>query len=815
MKINELINNFTQEAKNCYYPNAYYTIFRKVISAINNYKLDVADETDEALRYFVNNLTFMYDSNVQTDEYRQQNGTIKQAKRFRPLSVAKDIKEDELYNKLLEAKKNQTPVKIEFSNNFHQLMKNIKYTFWNVRKEDVSKFIIALFEQIYNTQLAAGLVEGKPIQHVLWIQSANEGTGKSTALQDVVKEAKEAGLSAGTADYPSKRFADVDAYLTNHFNYIDDAFVRASDINNSIWQAIIRRGVLTQEKKNKDAVSRQMLPGGLIGLGNRSPLFDSDSFKIIQTIAVNLRNNSDDVDVVNKLVPEHSSDIFSILRINLSKREFCEAILNLLNNNKINNNNRINFDNSASHNNINDVVRSAILEKGLLEDCLEKVLDMDYKLDSISANDIMKYNGYNINEDKCYMPLRNKLLVAFEELKKAKIITLVKDPRHGVEYKKYNITALKDINWDSLYSTEELSLEEEIKATFNEYDKIEKALTPLFTPPAPDGNKPEKEIKENTNEIIINTVKEEPVKEDLTEDWEYMLDCLENSETEEEPITDEPIDEEPIFDTIPESNTTYKDQYQTAPTNRPEDQFELLNQCVGGRKQENIVCRRNFIFEVDHIDGLDNIDCLKWQIKRMKQLSNDGIINRAVFSGSKSIHCRITVNRLIETNEEYKYIWKQLNDTYFDGYADEACSNPNRLTRNPNGVRINKNGTKVQKLLYASNKVIDIADIKKKWSNYYRNVVEVNNIKKAMMAEHSPKKYETIEETVSHWKDGKGKEAVMACIDGTASYQEAQLALSSLRIYNYTWEELSRELSWVTNWDKKWRLHSFYENLVS
>lgn len=389
--------------------------------------------------------------------------------------------------------------------------------------------------------------------------------------------------------------------------------------------------------------------------------------------------------------------------------------------------------------------------------------------------------------------------------------TVVKKGSHGRESDGNAI-----INIETMNIPLELFDEGDIFTIPEVYEKINKYFK--ITPPTPDGNKPEEEPKEPTVntpvETPVNTVKE-TTTEDLTDEWEYMLDCLENSEKEEEIVNEEPVNTEPVFDTIPESNTTYRDQYQAAPTNRPEDQFELLNQCLGGRKQEDIICRRNFIFEVDHIPEMDNIECLKWQIKKMKQLSNEGIINRAVFSGSKSIHCRITVNRLIETNEEYKYIWKQLNDTYFDGYADEACSNPNRLTRNPNGVRINKDGTKgkIQKLLYSSNNVIDIADIKIKWNNYYRNVVEVNNIKKAMMAEHSPKRYETIEETVSHWKDGKGKEAVMACIDGTASYQEAINAISSLRIYNYTWEELSRELSWVTNWDKKWRLHSFYDSL--
>lgn len=320
------------------------------------------------------------------------------------------------------------------------------------------------------------------------------------------------------------------------------------------------------------------------------------------------------------------------------------------------------------------------------------------------------------------------------------------------------------------------------------YSKIDEYFG--VSSPSPDGNKPKEEHTDTPTEEIM--------------DIDTLLAEIDGNEATQAEA------EEPIFDTIPESNTTYKDQYQSNPTNNPADQFELLNQCIGGRKKEDVVCRRNFIFEVDHIDGMNSHDCLVWQLRRMKQLSEEGVINRAVFSGSKSIHCRITVNRLIETDEEYKYIWKQLNDIYFDGYADKACANPNRLTRNPNGKR--DNGV-IQKMIYSSTAVIDIADIKQRWQSYYRNTIQINNIKKAMMVDYSPKRYDSIEETVSHWKDGTGKDAVMACINGTADYHEAQIALLALHNYNYTWEEISRELSWVTNWDKKWRLRSYYEHM--
>jgi hypothetical protein len=130
-------------------------------------------------------------------------------------------------------------------------------------------------------------------------------------------------------------------------------------------------------------------------------------------------------------------------------------------------------------------------------------------------------------------------------------------------------------------------------------------------------------------------------------------------------------------------------------------EFVTINKLIDGSKtakDENIETYNSFIFEIDNED-------LDTQKERAKKLFDEGIVNRAVYSGGKSIHCRITLSNPPDNKEEYKYIWKKLNETYFENKADSACSNPARLTRMPNAVR-SSNGKK-QERLHLSNRTLD------------------------------------------------------------------------------------------------------------
>jgi hypothetical protein len=129
-------------------------------------------------------------------------------------------------------------------------------------------------------------------------------------------------------------------------------------------------------------------------------------------------------------------------------------------------------------------------------------------------------------------------------------------------------------------------------------------------------------------------------------------------------------------------------------------EFVTINKLVDGSKTAkdiNVETYRNFVFEIDNED-------IESQIERATQLFQNKIVNRVVHSGGKSMHCRISLTDEPDNKEEYKFVWKLLNEKYFENKADSSCSNPARLTRMPNAKR--SNGVK-QKRLFLSNELLD------------------------------------------------------------------------------------------------------------
>lgn len=123
-------------------------------------------------------------------------------------------------------------------------------------------------------------------------------------------------------------------------------------------------------------------------------------------------------------------------------------------------------------------------------------------------------------------------------------------------------------------------------------------------------------------------------------------------------------------------------------------QFEVLNELKddSSATDHNVAQLTRFLFECD-------TKSYAWQLHNAN-LHND-VICRAVFSGGKSLHCIIELDEPCQSIEEYKDIWAFFNSYYFDNAADNACSNPARLTRTPGAKRI---GTWVtQKLVFENN----------------------------------------------------------------------------------------------------------------
>lgn len=269
------------------------------------------------------------------------------------------------------------------------------------------------------------------------------------------------------------------------------------------------------------------------------------------------------------------------------------------------------------------------------------------------------------------------------------------------------------------------------------------------------------------------------------------------------------------------SNAVYKDEFSSGifPTAKTKDyQFECLNplkttsfakemgisekeatkeqlkENLKTRKDLNVASMRNFIFECDETS-------LKEQLKRISFLAkNKHIVNRVVFSGNKSFHCRITINKDPEDISHYKWLWNKLNNKYFAGTADRACSNPSRLTRKPNGVRIKNGKTIVQRLVFEdSSNILDVSCFDIEWENEKSRRRWLELTKETHQYQREPKNALIINELESMSESSQEKEQwqrawALAQNDGSLSYQEAASAVSYLGCLGYTADDIIQQI---------------------
>lgn len=179
-----------------------------------------------------------------------------------------------------------------------------------------------------------------------------------------------------------------------------------------------------------------------------------------------------------------------------------------------------------------------------------------------------------------------------------------------------------------------------------------------------------------------NPIEQIPADWEIKEDNVFGFDC----------------DDLPVADGI-----TYDNQYATQPTNNNNAEFETLNPVEGGRKNIDCTSLKNYLIEVDdlNVNTDDENELYNAHFNAyIKDLIYNGEINRVVYSGNKSFHCRVTLPYEAESIEEYKFNFNKIADIIKEKYninIDRQCNNPARLTRKPNGIRSNG---KVQHLYY-------------------------------------------------------------------------------------------------------------------
>lgn len=184
----------------------------------------------------------------------------------------------------------------------------------------------------------------------------------------------------------------------------------------------------------------------------------------------------------------------------------------------------------------------------------------------------------------------------------------------------------------------------------------------------------------------------------------------------------------PEFD-VPSGYLYFEDKYHNGIATSPSEktQYECLNKMYGKFDNngefhltiDNVASMKNLLFEIDDLPISDQLLYLDIRTPAFY------IINRAVFSGGKSIHFRVSLNKEPENEEHYKFIWNFINNKYFNGAADTQCSNPNRLTRCPGAFRDDETHKHIYQRDLTKRDMVDhifdINECKSEWDNEKKN----------------------------------------------------------------------------------------------
>lgn len=125
-----------------------------------------------------------------------------------------------------------------------------------------------------------------------------------------------------------------------------------------------------------------------------------------------------------------------------------------------------------------------------------------------------------------------------------------------------------------------------------------------------------------------------------------------------------------------------------------------------------------FLYEFDSVP-------LEEQYEILERLIKINVLQRAVFSGSKSIHFIIEINIKSQPTDkmEYRYLHRYIAEQLGLTKCDMQCIDPSRLTRAPN-VKRKSNGS-IQTLLYYNNAArFPIPD---GWRRSYKNSMAISD----------------------------------------------------------------------------------------
>ena len=615
------------------------------------------------------------------------------------------------------------------------VIKELKKAAWMITGEDVPKFFNAL---VNTAKVMNGTDKTTENQKSYWIVSPVKGGGKTTLTDSIFDGFEKDGYICKKLGMPEKEWPDLRPFANCHFAVVND-ISKAPDYD--VFKALTRRETFDSRIRCVGLVSTK--PRAAIwGSSNYNAPFETDRGSVtINTVGLTVEA--------------------------FGKTQLGQTILN--------NAKTADLSGISIFSHISSALPSGLFEKNETKNVSEvekkytkiaKIKGIDVLINLIENYVI--YNPENAKENLKKMTLNKLRKDSYFTISEAqfslvdRVLESIREIDGGLvsrgkkngewKYTSWNLSELSDITTEILEGDEEtITPEEEIKENQEVWDKI----IALFENNTPTDTTPKKE---------------------MTDDEAFAaFDKLCNEQMQ-------------LFNTIDEPVGTYKDCYQTLPTNNDDDEFETVNPIKAGEKRcdDNVASKRNFVFEMDD-------ESLQGQMKYTEKLIKEKVINRCVFSGSKSLHNRITINFEPESKEEYKWIFAKLNEKYFDGKADKACSNLSRFTRKPNGYRKDKG--KVQKLFFKAPFVLDCAYLHQEYLDYKKAEQE----RHAMIAAMSKSNNENIDFPISEIPNkikSPKAELVELCLNGTASYDEGLEAFQYLVYLGYEYDEIINAIDW-------------------
>lgn len=630
------------------------------------------------------------------------------------------------------------------------VIKELKKAAWMITGEDVPKFFNAL---VNTAKVMNGTDKTTENQKSYWIVSPVKGGGKTTLTDSIFDGFEKDGYICKKLGMPEKEWPDLRPFANCHFAVVND-ISKAPDYD--VFKALTRRETFDSRIRCVGLVSTK--PRAAIwGSSNYNAPFETDRGSVtINTVGLTVEafgktqlgqtilNNAKTADLSGISIFSHIS---SALPSDLFEKNETKNVSEV----------------EKKYAKIAKIKGIDVLINLIENYVIYNPENAKENLKKMTLNKLRKDSYFTISEAQ--FSLVDRVLESIREIDGG----LVSRGKKNGEWKytSWNLSELSDITTEILEGDEEtITPEEEIKENQEVWDKI----IALFENNTPTDTTPKKE---------------------MTDDEAFAaFDKLCNEQMQ-------------LFNTIDEPVGTYKDCYQTLPTNNDDDEFETVNPIKAGERRcdDNVASKRNFVFEMDE-------ESLQGQMKYTEKLIKEKVINRCVFSGSKSLHNRITINFEPESKEEYKWIFTKLNEKYFDGKADKACSNLSRFTRKPNGFRKDKG--KVQKLFFKAPFVLDCVYLHQEYLDYKKAEQE----RHAMLAAMSKSNNENIDFPISEIPNkikSPKAELVELCLNGNASYDEGLEAFQYLVYLGYEYDEIINAIDWG-NWNFT---ESFYNTCKS